>query len=857
MKSITLMPDIRTTAGLIALAALALWTPSARAQSYTDLHDFGGTITLSNGTLGPDGRNPGDGAADAGVTVDNAGDICGTTPFGGQYGYGMVWEITAASGFTDYVDLHDFGGSIVDASGLPGLDGEIPQAALTFDAAGNMYGSTWYGGPNSSVNDPYCGNVWELTAASGYTVYKDLHDFGGTTILADGQAGSDGTSPNQVAIDANGNLFGTTAGGGENGNINGLNCGMVWELTQAGEYLDLHDFGNVILSNGSNITDGYNSPGGVVFDPAGNMYGNASHGGANGDGMVWELTAASGYTVYNDLHDFGATNLPEPDGFLPWSPVAIDSAGNLYGTTLFGGANDTANAAGIVWEISNGVYRDIHDFGGTINFVPDGGEPQGPLAIDPAGDIYGTTQAGGQPISTEFGTTTDGVVYELRQDGTYYLIHNFGETITNADGVAGPDGSSATGIGFDSQWNLYGGTYSGGPNKPSGVTYGAGLAWKLVPPPLPPVAPVITPASGSYVDSVSVSIADPSPHSVVYYTTDGNAPVVGNADTLPYAGSFNVTTDTTVNAIGVVVGASSPSPVATATYTITAGSPAALLSITVTPHDVVGGTNATATVNLTSPAPAGGIVVSLSTDNAADSFTQPSVTIPAGATSTQASITSVPVGVNTVTSLIAKYNGVMHNTHLTVEAPSIAGLAIQPQKLPGGSSATGTVKLNGVTATDTVIDVTSSDGAATIAGQVVVPAGGTSTTFTIDTIPVAVDIPATITASYNNSMASLTMTVRAPALASLGFSPKLVVTGQHTTLTVTLATPAPAGGLVVPIAYVNGATLGNPTADIVVPAGSTTGSAVFDPGPVAAQTMVTASASEEGIGKSATLTINP
>ncbi len=122
-------------------------------------------------------------------------------------------------------------------------------------------------------------------------------------------------------MDAAGDLYGATDAGG----INGL--GNAWQLTPSGSYTDLHDFGGT-LPNGN--LDGVNPIGGVVVDATGNLYGTAQQGGAFNSGCAWKLTPSG---TYSDLWDFGNT-LPNgnPDGGYPFGPIALDAAGNLYGT---------------------------------------------------------------------------------------------------------------------------------------------------------------------------------------------------------------------------------------------------------------------------------------------------------------------------------------------------------------------------------------------------------------------------------------------------------------------------------------------------------------------------------------------
>jgi hypothetical protein len=125
---------------ILAWVTLSAATFGQVSGTYTDLHDFGGTIATSNGTSGLDGC-----FSEVGVTFDTGGNMVGVTDEGGAFGGGIVWEITASG---TYRDLHDFGGTVVNADGVSGWDGNFPTGGITFDRAGNLYGTTKQGGPN-------------------------------------------------------------------------------------------------------------------------------------------------------------------------------------------------------------------------------------------------------------------------------------------------------------------------------------------------------------------------------------------------------------------------------------------------------------------------------------------------------------------------------------------------------------------------------------------------------------------------------------------------------------------------------------------------------------------------------------
>jgi hypothetical protein len=434
---------------------LALMVASlGRAQTaavYTDLHGFGGGVINADGKGGSDGNTPW-----AGATINAEGDIAGTTRKGGAYGLGMVWEIKHSG---SYQDIHDFGGTVVDASGKSGSDGRVPYAGVTFDAEGDMFGTTYEGGPNTGA-----GMIWEITKGGAYI---DLHDFGGTVLKADGKNGPDGLSPYAgITFDAAGDMFGTTSeGGAYANNIPNDDGGIVWEISKSGIYRDLYDFGGIY----SDVYDGSTPYGGVTFDSDGNKFGTTLHGGANGHGMAWELNNTG---AYKDLHDFGGTVVNAngrsgSDGSALYSGASIDRAGDVVGTCSEGGAY----GGGIVWKIAkSGTYSDIHDFEGTVlnadgKSGPDGLGPYAGVIFDSAGNAFGTTEAGG-------GSENGGMVWEITASGTYEDLHDFGGNALNIAGTSRPDGFSPfAGVAIDGEGVLVGTTSKGGPDNSGGTLW--------------------------------------------------------------------------------------------------------------------------------------------------------------------------------------------------------------------------------------------------------------------------------------------------------------------------------------------------------------------------------------------------
>jgi uncharacterized repeat protein (TIGR03803 family) len=302
----------------------------------------------------------------------------------------------AAQADPTYTDLHDF-------AGAPG-DGADPDAGVTLDALGNIYGTTNFGGANGD------GAIFKLAPDGTQTL---LHSF---------SSGAGGSIPDgAVTIASNGSLFGTTESGGSTDN------GVIYKLAAGGTYKVLHNF------DGSN--DGTFARGRLTGDKQGNLYGTALFGGANGDGTVFRFGSHGTFTV---LHAFNGA-----DGEFPEHGVARDSAGDLYGVTAFGGTSDE----GTVYKIAaNGTFTTLYNFtGGT-----DGGFLYGTVDIDKDGNVYGSTVDGG---ANGFGT-----VFKLAPNGTLTTLYNF---------TGGTDGASPEGDMLRAGKNLYS-TASGGGNPSCG-----------------------------------------------------------------------------------------------------------------------------------------------------------------------------------------------------------------------------------------------------------------------------------------------------------------------------------------------------------------------------------------------------
>jgi uncharacterized repeat protein (TIGR03803 family) len=401
---------------LVVLLGLALVT--AQAQTFTVLHTFSG---------GEDGANP-----LAGLTIDRAGNLYGTASLGGV-GYGNVFKLAHQGSGWVLNPLYQF-------LGLP--DGFFPEARVVFGPDGTLYGTTFYGGIAGSGclqgGAVQCGTVFHLrpaptactTALCSWTETQ-LHEFnnypslfwpnfgdlifdqagnlygaafsgghaaGGVfqltpsnggwteTDIYDFPARGGGAQPaGGVIEDSVGNLYGTTSGEPAGGNY-----GSVYELTPSGSGWTVSTL--YTFQNGS---DGGAPRADLIMDSAGNLYGTTSVGGPGVGGTVWDLSPSGSGWNFSVIYSFPGST------FGPFSPVLMDAEGNLYGTTLAGGAYQQGSVFKLTHSNSSWTYTSLHDFTGDS----DGRSPYGHLIFDASGNLYGTAGWGG--------SSGNGVVWEI------------------------------------------------------------------------------------------------------------------------------------------------------------------------------------------------------------------------------------------------------------------------------------------------------------------------------------------------------------------------------------------------------------------------------------------------------------
>jgi uncharacterized repeat protein (TIGR03803 family) len=269
--------------------------------------------------------------------------------------------------------IHSFAGGTAD--------GSLPYGGLVQDGNANLYGTTSGGGASDS------GIIFKIGT-------------GKETVLYSFTGGTDGAHPYAGVLRNNaGNLFGTTSAWGTTaGACFPYGCGVVFTLNSTNNLSVLHTF------KGS--PDGANPYAGLIADPAGNLYGTTYNGGTgpctNGCGVVFKVAKDGTETVLHNFKGFPT------DGAFPYGGLALDAAGNLYGTASYGGTTDN----GIVFRLdTNNNETVLYSFNGTT----DGAIPRAGVILDSAGDVIGTTYNGGITGISCGGSPQDscGVIFKI------------------------------------------------------------------------------------------------------------------------------------------------------------------------------------------------------------------------------------------------------------------------------------------------------------------------------------------------------------------------------------------------------------------------------------------------------------
>jgi uncharacterized repeat protein (TIGR03803 family) len=397
---------VKRFVGMFAVVfALAL---TAWASTEKVLWNFGG---------GSDGSGP---WSDYFIS-DAKGNLYAATAAGGTYSAGTVFMLSPAGKETV---LYEFTGANGDGNG--------PHGRLAFDANGNIYGTTQGGGANAT------GTVYELSPKKGGGwKEKVIYTFSAT--------GADGTAPSAgMTIAADGTMYSTTPDGGAFG------AGTVFSLKKTST-----GWHQQVIQNLNGSSNGGYPYEGLMMDAAGNLYGAAPTGGASGQGVIYRLSHTKKGWVDTVLHSFTGQN--GDGGGLYWIDLISDKSGNIYGATSFGGTNGTGTVWELVYSETKKSYSEsiLYEFGAGVS--GDGNNPYGGLTMDSKGNLYGTTLYGGP--------SNIGTFYKLTKQGKTWketILHSF---------VGANDGNEPTGNPYiDATGRLYGMTQTGGKSN-LGIVY--------------------------------------------------------------------------------------------------------------------------------------------------------------------------------------------------------------------------------------------------------------------------------------------------------------------------------------------------------------------------------------------------
>ncbi len=397
-----------------ALVLVAVWGAGATSKGATTevIYSFAGE---------DDGEY-----TDTDIAVDRAGNLYGTSVLGGEFGGGTVWQLSPVGGGWVHTVLYNLTG---------GADGGEPYKGVTLDGAGNLYGTAVTGGSGSCEGG--CGVTYKLTKSGDTWTQRVIHAFTG---------GADGSGPgSRVAVDKRGNVYGMTPTGGANG------LGVIYLLrprSSAGYALRvIHTF--------TGASDGSSGSAGKLVLRGGRIFGAATTGGNHGSGTVFQLTPTqTGEWDFKTLYSFAGA----PDGVFPYGALLFDAAGNIYGTTYYGGTN----GLGAVYKLSptlSGEWDETVIY--SFQAGNDGNSSISNLVSDPAGNLYGTTSEGG---------LGSGTIFELSPGPNETWIESIPHSFQGS-----PDGAFPyAGMAGDGSGSFFGATVHGGDT-------GDGTVYKFIP----------------------------------------------------------------------------------------------------------------------------------------------------------------------------------------------------------------------------------------------------------------------------------------------------------------------------------------------------------------------------------------
>ena len=888
---------------LLLLLLACFFLTGAAAPARADVPE-----TILHSFAGGDGQNP-----STGLSLAPNGFYYGATMSGGSVGAGCVYKISGDG--TTYSVVHSFQDGTVSG------DGVFPVGNLLIGSNGTVYGETTYGGaygdgviysispagvttildslPSYNSSGSYQlgglamgsdGLLYGMTPADRgapcvlFSLATNGSGFATRYVFDGGTAATGPQNPvGSLAPAPNGVFYGVSLSGGSGTN------GTIFKLTPVAGSTTfaatiLHSFGD-----GSVTGDAQGQQNGVTLDSAGDLYGAVDGGGLYGEGCVYELSASGTYSV-TPLYASGQDLIAQP---------IVGSDGTVYGVTSGGGTYN----AGAVYSISpiNG-YSTLYNFQGSSTSTGDA--PVTQLALDASGNLLGTAAGGAQ---------SDGVVYKLTMPQPPSLTLN----PSTVAPLPYPYGlSTVTGtlsLGTSAASNVYAQLQaSSGANGQNGAYVNLGQATVEVPQGSTSATfPFTVSTTNNFTVAQTVAITASYTDASGSHTLSANLTINPPPVTLGYLNapaSIPENTTATSNTVGLVssaasavtVALSSSDPTAAAvpaSVVIPAGSNSATFPITTgtisAPEDVTvtataNGTTVSQVVTVTVPGPALSSIALYSnylvqgTTSSANSVT---LTGPAtiGSTVTLTSsapnIVSVPasvfvpvglvtepftVSVGTVTSeqtvtITGKFNGGVYSTTVTVEPPGLQPIKISSSLMYGSTTTTtNTVSISPALSTSTTVTLTSSNPAvASVPASVIIPAGTTSQTFSINTQPLSSNQLVTITAAALGTTRSQQIVVEPIQLSAFQLAQASITTpGTLAGNTVSIPAAVNTDTTVALSCYPQYGAVSVP-ATVVIPAGSLTATFSISATPSDSWTNVSISASLNGSTISQNLNVYP
>ena len=813
----------------------ALYPIPAGAQSYC------GPVTAINFN-GTNGQYP-----SAGVAFDSHGTMYGTTSQGGpsfnptgnqgifNYGFGTIWKYTPSAGLTQ---LFAFSGET-----SPSNNGYRPGTPLVIDSQGNLYGTTYYGGNDFSpnVNNHFgWGTLFKYSSRGQFSVQYEF-------------SGPDGANPiGGELLDSQGNLWGTTwqGGIGWNPTLGGFGLGTIFQLSSGGTLT------NPVLFTSSD--GGGDIDGGMATDGQGNYYGTTYEGGVNGFGTLFQYNSTTGQLT--TLFNFNRN----PNGSLPAATVTYDGKGNIYGTTYQGGSHSSASnyCCGTVWKysLSSGTMTTLVSFDGDT--VPaDGDAPMGGVILDSNGNLYGTTiygGASGDGIVYEYSST--GVLSTLVTFSGPNGMNPEGSLVFDSNGnlwgITNQGGSSGYGTVYEMTPNTGGGTCGGVTVSsltfnPTTISNGGTSTGTVT-------LSAAAPSGGSVVgltnDNQSIFPHVPSSITIPAGATTGTFQATAN--------NLFVLSNTVVT-FTATLGSST----AQDTVTVTTGIAVKSISMNPSSVTGGNSSTGTVTIASPAPSGGNEVLISLSQNppcNLPVTLPNPNpVTVPAGQTSVSFTVTANATTTSCTAPIYGQSGGATVSTNFTVKpggsSLTVSSVTLNPTSVTGGTSSTGTVTLSSAAPSGgTVVSLSSNSSSASVSSSVTVPSGSTSANFTVTTTSVSSTTTAMITATLGSSSQQASLTINPSTsgvtLSSLTLNPTSVSGGNNSTGTVTLTGAAPSGGASVTLSSSNTSVATVPSS-VTVQAGQTSASFTVRTQRVSSNTNVTISATYAGTNKTATLTV--